>query len=191
MKNVKSYQSNKSSNDESRKDFKIIAKMIKKGYSKEEIQKLFLTSDYALDKDDDHKKKLFERDDYLDRTIDNAVDKINEEENNSNAKMNNVLNLIKDKTLFIDEKSIAYVIIDYKNVPIYSSEFEEYIENLCYDNNINLSNITLSKVQKYLSFQARKNNNKIELNIRFAGNDNEIYYQLNEKEVVKINSKGY
>lgn len=182
---------NKEKNDESRKDFKIVADMVKKGYSKEQIQKEFITSDYALSKDDKHKDKLFKRDDYLERTIDNAVDIINEESNDNNSKLNDILKLLDKNILFIDERKVPHIIVDYVNVKIESKMFEEIVEGLCFDNKINIGNQTITKLQKYLCNKARKKGYEVELSVRFGGNDEEIYYQLSEEKLVKIDGKKY
>lgn len=190
LKSKKTY-TQKNENDESRKDFKIVADMYNKGYTKEQIQREFITSDYALSKDDKHKDKLFNRDDYLERTIDNAIDIIDSESNDSNSKINDILKLIDKNILFIDERKVAYIVIDNSNVSIKSNTFEEYIEGLCFENKINVGYQTINKLQKYLCYKAKKDKLQVELNVRFAGNDDEIYYQLSEQQLVKITSNNY
>lgn len=192
MGNQNGYIGNNNSKkyDESRKDYKLIAEMHKKGYDRETIKKEFLNSDYAKNKDEEHKKKL-NRKDYLDRTLNNVIDDLENDNANNNTKIDNILNLIKDNFIFIDERNTPYIVIEFKNVKIESRMFEEFIESLCYENNISIGGPTLQKIQKLLCNKARKENNMIELNVRFAGNNNEIYYQLSEKENIKITENGY
>jgi len=64
----------RANSDESSNDFALICTLLRIfDGDKEKTRLAFLASDYVATKDDKHLKKLFERDDYLERTFDVAV----------------------------------------------------------------------------------------------------------------------
>lgn len=180
------------SEDESRKDYKYIIDLINSGYrDKEEIKSLFLQSELFMNKDIAHKKKVLERDDYLERTINKALENINEKEEKNHLQFNQILEIIKDKTIFIDERDNSYIVIDYQNIKIDSRKFEQYLTFECFENNIKINPQIINNIKSYLTYKAMKENKKYNLNVRFAGTDDEFYYQLSEENIVKINKYGY
>lgn len=178
--------------DESRKDYALMCEYLKKGYSKDEAKELFIKSEYVKNKDLKHKEKL-ERKDYLDRTLNNCEKNIIGEAGNSNLKVNEILNMLNKYNLFTDERNVPYIIIDNKNININSKLFEEYLEGICYKNKINLSSLMINKIKNILSYTAREENKSIRLDLRFSGDKDNIYYQLDEQKVVHIskNMEGY
>lgn len=186
--------------DESKKDFVLIINAIKKGMKKEEIYNQFMTSDYANNKDDKHKDKLFNRKDYFERTYnkalaylkkDNEIDKLNCVEEINRNKTESIIQLLSDKTLFVDERNISYIVIDSQNIKINSSKFERLLVHLSFENNIKISQQSIKYIQSYFEYRAEKENKKVNLNVRFANHDNNFYYQLSEKKLVKISENGY
>lgn len=178
--------------DESRKDFKFIIDLINSGYTdKEEIKQLFLQSELFKNKDIAHKKKVLERDDYLERTINKALESINEKEEKNYKQFHQILDLLNDKTIFIDERDNSYIVIDYQNIRIESHKFEQYLTFECFENNIKVNPQIINNIKSYLTYKAIKENKKYKLNVRFAGNDNEFYYQLSEENIVKIDKYDY
>lgn len=184
-------------------DYSILTKAYEKGYSKEEMKSQYLESDFANNLDPKHKEKVFGRIDYLDRTIDNVIKDSNEnQDDNKNviddikekqdySKNDIILDLIKDKELFVDERDTAYIVVNYKNIRIESKEFERYITFECIKNKIGISKNIILNAQFYISNKAIEESNRYNLNVRFAGDENTIYYQLSNKEVVKITPNAY
>ena len=178
--------------DESRKDYKFIIDLIKSGHTdRDEIKDLFLQSDLFKNKDSMHKRKILERKDYLDRTITSAFKNIEEKEEKNQIQFNKVLDLINDKNIFIDERDNAYIVINYQNIKIESRKFEQFLTFECFENNIKINPQIINNLKSYLTYKAIKENKKYELNVRFAGTDNEFYYQLSEEDIVKIDKYGY
>ena len=188
--------------DESKKDFILIINAIKKGLSYDEIYKQFMTSDYANNKDSKHKDKLFNRKDYFDRTYNNAlnylnkennkIDEINNKEEEKTNVFDDILKLVENNPLFIDERNVAYMVNNnYQNIKIDDKKFDRFLIGKCYANKVKFNPQAIANVKSYLLYKAELENNMVELNTRFGGNNEEIYYQLNEKEMVVINKNGY
>lgn len=186
--------------DESKKDFVLILNAIKKGLTKEEIYQEFMTSDYANSKDDKHKEKLYNRKDYFDRTYNkamsyldkpNKIDEINNNDELGRNKTEALINLLIDKTLFIDERNIAYIVIDNQNIKVDSNKFERLLVHLSFENNLKISQQAIKYIQSYFEYKAEKDNNKVNLNVRFADYNNDYYYQLSENKLIKMNYNGY
>ena len=188
---VNTIKSQSNEKSESEKDFLFIIKLIEKGYeNREEMKKEFFKSDLFVQKDQPHKEKAL-RPDYLDRTIDNALKKYGEHKSKEKNKIDTILELIKDKEIFIDERDTSYIVINYQNIKIDSKRFEQYLTFECYENNIKFNQQMINSAISYINYMAIKNNNRHTLNVRFAEDDNYIYYQLSEEDIVKISSNGY
>ncbi|MDD2391984.1 MAG: hypothetical protein PHU94_03515 [Bacilli bacterium] len=184
-------KSQSNSQSESEKDFAFFIELIEKGYeNREEMKNAYWQSELFAKKDQAHKEKGF-RQDYLNITIDNALKGFGQQKAKEKPKIDNILELIKDKEIFIDERDIAYIIINYQNIKIDSKKFEQYLTYECYENNIKFNQQMINSAISYINYMAIKNNNRHTLNVRFAEDDNYIYYQLSEEDIVKISSNGY
>lgn len=112
--------------------------------------------------------------------------------NISNLKIQNILNLLEQYPKYCDENNRAHIYIDNTDYLLSNKLLKDEIYNLCYENNLDINTTILNKVISILSNKIRKTGNKLELNYRIAKDkDGNFLYQLTKDEMVVINDKGY